>query len=215
VGSAYLAQVKSNDEKEVIYSGPHVQAWLQNLGSPLFVCRVHKASTRIRLYSTWSISRVLLQLTAHDQVPPEIFRLVMDQAVTTEQPTPDAIPLGRPIVDFAVTELHDRNHVDTLRTCIEEWVHMDSENLLQRRIGLAIAHGYTEWETNRPPSAFNRWYRPYFYSAKTAGDARRIISDCAALIALVAGPEEKGALAAYVKKFCDIKYDWTREWLGI
>jgi hypothetical protein len=78
-----------------------------------------------------------------------------------------------------------------------------------------IAHGYTEWETNRPPSAFNHWYRPYFYSARTASDARRIISDCATLIALVAEPEEKTALAAYVKKFCDIKYDWTREWLGI
>jgi hypothetical protein len=218
VGGGYLVQVKSNDAKEVTYSGPHVREWLENLGSPLFVCCVDKASTEIRLYSTWSISRVLLNVAAYDKASPETFRLVMDQDVTGKEPEPDAIPLGKPVVKFAVTQLHDSKLVDNFRLCIEEWVRMDSENLLNRRSKLAIAHGFTEWETNKPPSVFNRWYRPYFYSAKTAVDARRIISECAVLIALMGESEEKGVLASYVNKFCDLKgecAEWTRGRLGI
>jgi hypothetical protein len=135
VGSGYLVQVKSHDATDVTYKGEHAGKWLEDLGSPLFVCRVDKAAARVELYSTWNISRVLLGQEAYGQASPETFRLVLDQPVTTDEPSPDAIPLGIPIVAFSVTELHDKEKVNTLRTCIEEWVHMDSRNILQRRIG--------------------------------------------------------------------------------
>ena len=67
------------------------------------------------------------------------------------EPKPEAILLGNPIIDFRVRDLHDSTFVDTLRACLEEWVSMDAENIVRRRVGLAIAYGYTQWETNRPP----------------------------------------------------------------
>ncbi len=76
----------------------------------------------------------------------------MDMPITL-RPCADAIPLGLPIVDFKVTELHDKDYMNKLRDCVEQWVRMDSENIVRRRIGLAILHGYTEWETNKPQGA--------------------------------------------------------------
>ncbi len=205
VGSGYLVQVKSQTETEVTYSGEHTGKWLEDLGSPLLVCRVDKAAARIELYSTWNISRVLHQIAAYSQASPETFWLILDQPVSTDEPSPNAIPLGIPIVAFSVTELHDSEKVNTLRTCIEEWVRMDSQNILWRRIGLAVAFGYTKWETNRPPSHFNNWYHPYYYSAKVADRAREILVECAALIALTHKTNkvsEVDALRSYANMFC-------------
>jgi hypothetical protein len=217
VGSGYLVQVKSDDVDRVTYEGEHVRKWLENLGSPLFVCRVEKKSTRIRLYSTWSIACVLLNLTAYEMSSPETFRLLLDERVTTDQPQADAIPLGDAIVDFRVTDLHDTTRVNELRECIEEWVRIDSENILNRHAGLAIAFGYTTWKTNEPPSRGGLWWKPYYYSQKSADDARRVVARIAPLIALTAKLGEKEALASYLTSFCDVKQigEWERGVLGI
>jgi hypothetical protein len=61
------------------------------------------------------------------------------------------VPLGHPTVDFTVTELHDDARRDQLRLCIEDWVKLDAENIVRRRMGLAYAYGLMEWTTNVPP----------------------------------------------------------------
>jgi hypothetical protein len=148
---------------------------------------------------------------------PDTFRLELEKDVTTRQPTADAIPIGRPILDFCVTQLHDPTLVKNLRQCIEEWVRADTENIVRRSIGLAIARGYTRWETNKPPSSSSEWYRPYWYAEKAKQDARGIIADCATLISLKGNPEEKKQLAEYVARYCDLaKMDaWAKEQLGV
>jgi hypothetical protein len=216
VGPAYLVQVKSDDVPDVAYRGPQVRAWLEELGSPLFLCRVDKAITRIRLYSTWSISRVLLQLAAYGG-DAEIVRLVPDLTVTVDQPPPDNVPLGPPIIDFRLPELDNPDYLRKLGSCIEEWVRMDTENIVRRRLGLAVAKGYTEWESNRPPSEFNHWYKPYFYSSNTAAKARTILAECATLLTVGNNDAEKSLLRSYVTTFCDVETleRVQKEWLGI
>jgi hypothetical protein len=217
VGPGYLVQVKSDDEQGPEYKGAQVRSWLEDLGSPLFVCRVDKAKTRIRLYSTWSISRVLLQLTAYGGQTPEAFRLVFDADVTTEQPAAERVPLGPPIIDFYLPELSGADYVRQLGSCIEEWVRMDTENIVRRRLGLGVAKGYTRWEPNRPPSLFNHWYKPYFYSPNTATQARAILAECATLLTVGNDPAEKELLRSYIVKYCDVASlePVQRKWLGI
>jgi hypothetical protein len=217
VGPSYLVQVKSDDATEVIYKGDHVGERLNELGSPLLLCKVDKVATRIRLYSTWSLARVLLQLKYHPE-PADTFRLEFENDVSKDQPKADAIPVGRPIVGFCVTQLHDPTLVKNLSQCIEEWVVEDTQNIVRRSLGLAIAKGYLRWETNIPPSSVSgKWYRPHWYAESAKRDARSIIADCATLLSLKGNPEEKKLLAEYVAKFCDLKEmdAWAKEQLGV
>ncbi len=216
VGPGYSVQVKSEGETEVVYQGPHVRTWLEGLASPLFICLVDKGTTRIRLYSTWSITRVLLHATAYGGTIDRV-RLVPDEPVTCDQPPPEHVTLGNPIIDFRVPELAEQGRVDRLRECIEQWVLMDVENIVRRRFDLAVASGYTEWTTNLPPKQGARWYKPYFPSEQTWPKARAIIAECASLLALRKDPQEKDLLAAFVKKYCDLDsmHEMMRGWLGV
>lgn len=216
VGDSYLVQVKSESVSDVEFSGPQAKSWLLGLGSPLLFCTVDKAATRVKLFSAWNLSSVLLQLVSEDQ-PCDKFRFTWGGDLTTDQPRPDAIALGIPIVDFTLAELSDASTRDRLRQCIEQWVEMDARNITLRKAGLMVARGYTKWETNKPPSEHAQWYKPFFYSDKSLASARTLIVDCATLVALASLPAEKEALAAYVKSYCDMSTvdQWSKDRLGI
>jgi hypothetical protein len=148
------------------------------------ICRVNEATTRVRLYSTWNLSRLLFHFLAWGGADPESFRLRLDDPVTTDEPTADRVSLGAPIVDLTVTQLVDSAFRDSLRECIEQWVKVDAENIVRRRLGLAIAKGYTTWVTNKPPEESHVFYKPYFFGPAASAGARAIIADCATIIAI-------------------------------
>lgn len=216
VGPGYYVQVKSQGALEIRYKGDNARAWLEDLGIPMLVCVVDKTEARLRLYSTWNIARVILQFRAYGG-DDTVINLVMDEEVTGEQPPPTRVPLGPPIVAFHISELDDAEHVRLLGACIEEWVLMDTENIVRRRLGLAVAKGYTKWETNKPPSAFHHWYEPFFYSNETAATARKVLAECASLIALGRNQAEIEMLGAYVREYCDWRAmtPMHQEWLGL
>jgi hypothetical protein len=92
---------------------------------------------------------------------------------------------------------------------------MDSDNIVRRRLGLAMAKGYLRWQTNRPPSEYHEWYKPYFYSQATLHQARLLLGECASLIATMADPPEKDLLRSYVAKYCELETDWQRQLFGL
>lgn len=217
VGPSYLVQVKSDPISEITFEGENAQEWLGTLGSPLFICCVDKRKTRLRLYSTWSVGRVLLQARSEGRTLSKL-TVLTDQQVGTEQPAPESVPLGPAIVDFVLTDLADPEALANLKDCVERWVLMDTANIIRRRAGIAIAKGYTSWTPNKAPDETTPWYRPYYYSLPHAANARSVIFECATLIALLEEPNEKEALATYVKQFCSgeaEKDKWAKERLGL
>jgi hypothetical protein len=142
----------------------------------------------------------------------------LDVDVPFEEPEPENVPLGQPVLDFCLPDLRDEDLVRRLGSCLEEWVRMDGDNIVRRRLGLAMAVGYMKWETNKPPSEFSHWYKPHFYSPNAAVQARALLAQCASLISLVADPEEKDVLRTYVGKYCDggtALDQMQRGWLGL
>ena len=216
VGPGYYVQVKSQGITAVTFKGSNARPWLEGLGVPMLICVVDKAKATLRLYSTWNLARVLLNFIAYGG-DDSVITLVMDEDVTGSQPLPTRVQLGPPIVSFHIADLDNEEQVQLLGACIEEWVLMDTENLVRRRQGLAVAKGYTKWETNQLPSTFGHWYKPFFYSSDTAASARKVLTECAALIALGRNEPELKMLAAYVREYCDWKSltVMEQEWLRL
>lgn len=217
VGESYLVQVKS-ELAPICFSGPHCHTWLASLGSPLMIAVVDKDSARVRLFSTWNLSRFLMQQPAWGTDSPSTVTLLPGESASNP-PSHDAIGLGPPIVDFVVADLADDALRGRMRDCIAESVRVEHQNLARRKVGLTFAIGYSQWKPNAVPEPIHL-IRENVFGAKGVETARRIIGDAAALIAFVekrggGKPGERDALATYLRTFVDPStYDllWEHLW---
>ena len=164
--SSFGVQVKSGS-KPFKYSGKKATTWLKKLEFPLILAKIDKKKSKIKIYSTWNLNRYTLGLSSDDEskYPDEI---VFDTTMTKDLKEPDCakgiIPVGNPILEFNFPDIDNSEKCSNFYNVLSEWLDMDNKNYALRRAGVSSAFGFTRWETNRKPSEFHVWYKPYFYS---------------------------------------------------
>lgn len=164
--SSYGIQVKSKG-KPFKYSGKKATTWLSKLEFPLILVEVDKPNSSLKVYSTWNLNRYLLGLHSDNEAnfPEEI---LFDTTSTEDLNVPDCekgiIPVGKPILEFKYHDIDDKDRCDSFYEILSEWLDIENKNYALRRAGVSSAFGYIKWETNRKPSEFHVWYKPYFFS---------------------------------------------------
>lgn len=177
--STYGIQVKSKGTP-FTYRGKQATTWLSKLEFPILLVEVDKASSTIKVYSTWNLSRFLLGQNSDEVVKyPEV--ILFDTSDTEELMKPDCIsglvPVGKPILEFSFQDIDDSEKCENLYQVLGEWLEMDNKNYSYRRAGVSTVFGYTRWETNRKPSEFHVWYKPYFYSPHHNENIMKLLSE--------------------------------------
>lgn len=164
--STYGIQVKSKGTP-FKYSGKQATTWLSKLEFPILLVEIDKPNSLIKVYSTWNINRYILGFHSEDEtIFPEEVIFDTEQNEELQEPISlkGKIPVGKPILEFNFQEIDNTEKCNNFYEVLSEWLDMDNKNYSLRRAGVSTVLGFTKWETNRKPSEFHVWYKPYFFS---------------------------------------------------
>lgn len=217
VKTSYGVQVKSGDTK-FEYKGKQAIEWLFQLEYPILLASVKKDESKIDVYTTWNINRLLLSLDPKnsDSFPKKIlFKPNQQIDIPTIKNGLAIVPIGKPIISLSIEDISDINKVNDLVDIVKEWIEFDSENYLYRRVGLPMVRGFTDWEINKPLSKANReWCKQFFYSPHHFSNTRKLIADTSVAVALYLKAsnnntmnDECKKLKEYISQYCASQLD--------
>lgn len=177
--SSYGIQVKSKG-KPFKYSGKQATTWLSKLEFPLILVEVDKPNSSLKVYSTWNLNRYILGLhSKNEESYPE--HVTFDTAFSDTLVEPDCskgiVPVGKPILEFEFKDIDDPVKCNNFYEVLSEWLELENRNYSLRRAGVSSTFGYINWETNRKPSEFHVWYKPYFYSPFHTEEIMKLITE--------------------------------------
>jgi hypothetical protein len=185
-GRSFGVQVKSASNPEGRYGGfdnagawkSYEIEWLYGQDLPMLLCTVDRDLWQVKLYSVtrmWWVPYKMgtpgevvlvpdLELEQLNGPDPEIRypRKVM-------QPSADGsragdgysyrIPLGKPVVQFALDQDEAPEQCDIIRKCIDTWVYLESRNLRHYKMHVPYTEEWKEWSPNVPPeSGIQLWH---------------------------------------------------------
>lgn len=223
VEATYGVQIKSQDTA-FKYLGKQAVDWLFSLEFPLFFAEVSKEASTVKIFSSWNINRFLLGLEKgkKDSYPAEI-TFVPDENDELTEPNVQTglIPIGKPILDFNIMDLGDKDKRERFKKILNEWLEFEVKNYSLRRAGISCTFGYIKWETNKSlDEGFRVWYRPYFYSPLHNENAKKLFTEAAIVVGLYlknsfAGNQntnfqaEFNQLQSYINLYCK---EYLDEW---
>jgi hypothetical protein len=146
VSQFYYVQVKSGKEK-IIYEGKESIEWLISHKYPFILCYVDKKNNKIKIYQTISLSIQHHNLLNYESVElfPDEFN---DLFELDENHRKALIKLGKPILDFRISELSDNAWIKKAKEILEAWIDIDQRNINQKDIGFFTFIAPLKYETN-------------------------------------------------------------------
>lgn len=195
--SAFYVQVKSNTSDVVLDSD--AMRWISAyMDHPLMVCVADKAANRVRIFSCWSIWRVVFPLLVAKKVT-----LVLGGDLPLGEPEHIdneghyRISVGPPILDRSLDELE--SNPDAARRVLHEWIRFDAHNIARRYIGRVAIAGVCRWETNRPLSESHEAKTLYFFG----GDSRLCEEGLAPILTALAHNYRHNGQSAKLTALCN------------
>ncbi len=211
IKSSFGVQVKSKGF-DFEFKGDHVIQWLSSLEIPFLLAVISKNTTLIEIYTTWNLNRLLLELGNISKTKyPNKIKFVPDNNKTLKFPTIKSksalIPIGKPILSFNISDLGNPQNRQSYRLIMGEWIEMDATNYKNRRAGLPICYGYTEWQSNLSLVQSRRGFdKKYFFGPTYHKKVNEIIIESA----IVAGNYLKNTYNSNPKSFKLYKNEFNK-----
>lgn len=151
-GPVFVVQAKSSCT-EIVYEKPHELDWIINQENPFFICVADRNQSAMDMYSTWNLHKALLA-----DVPGGALRRIVlrpgkesDEVVIGHPDGTQEVPLGRPIVHVAHSDIMSDDRARHLAGVVRGWVLLDRGNIVRRFQGLNYILGPRVYETDVPP----------------------------------------------------------------
>lgn len=157
--SAFYVQVKSTEDK-VVFDEEAVRWISDHMNHPLFLCVVNKSDNLLKIHSCWQIWRALLLR----RYPKEL-TLIPNTALPLNAPDLQDqsfdVSLGPPIISKSVDEFE--KEPGEIYRVMRDWLIMDVLNIARKHVARIAAAGFTQWTTNVPPTAENRFLQNCYF----------------------------------------------------
>jgi len=205
-GLLYGIQVKSGNE-EFKYNGDHLSEWIKGYNIPLFMCRVNRTNSQLKLFATWMLNNLILQpsfnaitkITFVEDYDSQHGPNLSDPKIHNDEAT---IWMGCPIIDICVSDLSNNAKLLEYRSILKEWVSIEVNNYANRNTHIPIFFGYKNWITNQLLSKPNwLWYKPYHFGPIHSDNAIKRLIDSYVVLSL---GNQYPAIISKLKEVIDI-----------
>jgi hypothetical protein len=193
--------------------------WLYGQDAPLLLGVVDLSRWCVRLYSPTRMWWVMFKYFW----PGEII-LVPDLEPASKvgrdfdrQPLPTAddggrcgdgyshrVPLGRPLVEVALTEEETPKRRELIRSCIDAWVQLESQNIRHYQMNIPYTVEWVDWKTNEPPSITKQWHYVSSIPDQHVPQILQAIGPAVASLHHQLRKQNQNARLAQVQPMCDL-----------
>lgn len=178
-GRVFFVQVKTTSDKTWSFVEGHHKAWLFSLPLPLLLVFPELSDLSIAVYSTarlwwlkWMVGNSPQKLTlVPDNHPnenaPNPYDRFRHSKMAPPYQVPEIIsakwtvPLGPPIARISPELLREEGSASSLFHCLDEWLWLDSLNILWREQRIPASIEYKSWRTNHAPNRDEIRFMPY------------------------------------------------------